>query len=118
MIAGITVALVLIPSQWPMPSWQVTRILWSLRLFSATDCCCPVWIFTQLATGPVAVVSLLTAASLQPLAAVGSEGFIAYAVPLAVLVGIFQMSLGLLRLGVVVDLLSYPLLSVLPMPER
>jgi SulP family sulfate permease len=62
----------------------------------------------QLATGPVAVVSLMTAASLEPLATAGTEGFYAYAMALAVLVGLFQMSLGLLRLGVVVDLLSHP----------
>jgi MFS superfamily sulfate permease-like transporter len=33
----------------------------------------------QLATGPVAVVSLMTAASLEPIAALGSEGFLVYA---------------------------------------
>jgi SulP family sulfate permease len=62
----------------------------------------------QLATGPVAVVSLMTAAALGPLAASNPEGFLIYAMMLAVLVGLFQMSIGLLRLGVVVDLLSHP----------
>jgi hypothetical protein len=62
----------------------------------------------QLATGPVAVVSLMTAASLEPLAAVGSEGFIAYAIILALIVGLFQFALGVLRLGVVVNYLSHP----------
>jgi SulP family sulfate permease len=62
----------------------------------------------QLATGPVAVVSLMTAAALGPLASSNPEGYLAYAMILAILVGLFQMSLGLLRLGVVVDLLSHP----------
>jgi anti-anti-sigma factor len=62
----------------------------------------------QLATGPVAVVSLMTAASLEPLAAAGSEGFIAYAILLALIVGLFQFLLGVLRLGVVVNYLSHP----------
>jgi SulP family sulfate permease len=64
----------------------------------------------QLGTGPVAVVSLLTASSLAPLAAAGSEHFIALAVMLALLVGIVQLSLGLFKLGVVVNFLSHPVI--------
>jgi SulP family sulfate permease len=62
----------------------------------------------QLATGPVAIVSLMTAAALEPLAIQNPEGFLAYAAILAFMVGIFQLSLGLLRLGVLVDFLSHP----------
>ena len=62
----------------------------------------------QLSTGPVAVVSLMTAASLEPIAALGSDGFLAYATMLAVMVGVFQLTLGVFRLGVLVDFLSHP----------
>jgi len=62
----------------------------------------------QLTTGPVAIVSLLTAASLEPLATQNPDGFLAYAAILAFMVGIFQLFLGLLRLGVLVDFLSHP----------
>ena len=65
----------------------------------------------QLATGPVAVVSLMTAASLEPLATAGSEAFIAYAIVLALLVGVFQFPLGVLRLGLVVNFLSHPVVN-------
>jgi len=65
----------------------------------------------QLATGPVAVVSLMTAASLEPLATAGSEGYIAYAIMLALMVGVFQLSLGIFRLGVVVNFLSHPVVN-------
>ena len=65
----------------------------------------------QLATGPVAVVSLMTAASLEPLATAGSEAFIAYAIILAFTVGIFQFMLGVLRLGLVVNFLSHPVVN-------
>jgi len=65
----------------------------------------------QLATGPVAVVSLMTAASLEPLATAGSEGYIAYAIMLALMVGVFQFSLGVLRLGLVVNFLSHPVVN-------
>jgi anti-anti-sigma factor len=65
----------------------------------------------QLATGPVAVVSLMTSASLEPLATAGSEGFIAYAILLALMVGVFQLALGILRLGLVVNFLSHPVVN-------
>jgi MFS superfamily sulfate permease-like transporter len=65
----------------------------------------------QLATGPVAIVSLMTSASLAPLATAGSPGYIAYAVLLALMVGIFQLSLGILRLGLVVNFLSHPVVN-------
>ncbi len=65
----------------------------------------------QLATGPVAVVSLMTATALEPIATAGSEAFIAYAILLALLVGVFQLALGLLRLGLVVNFLSHPVVS-------
>jgi len=65
----------------------------------------------QLATGPVAVVSLMSAASLEPLATAGSAEFIAYSIILALTVGIFQFSLGVLRLGLVVNFLSHPVVN-------
>jgi len=109
LIAGITVALVLIPQSMAYAQLAGLPAYYGLyasflppivaALFGSSH---------QLATGPVAVVSLLTAASLGPLAATGSEGFVAYAILLAMLVGLFQIMLGLLRLGVVVDLLSHP----------
>ena len=62
----------------------------------------------QLATGPVAVVSLMTSAALEPLATAGSDAFIAYAIFLALLVGIFQLALGVLKFGMIVNFLSHP----------
>ena len=63
----------------------------------------------QLATGPVAVVSLMTAAALAPLVAGDPQAYVAYsAVVLALMVGLFQLGLGLLRLGILVDFLSHP----------
>ncbi|MDH4216592.1 MAG: SulP family inorganic anion transporter, partial [Gallionella sp.] len=64
----------------------------------------------QLATGPVAVVSLLTASALAPLAATGSSQFIALAILLALMVGIIQLLLGVFKLGVVVNFLSHPVI--------
>ena len=60
---------------------------------------------------PVAVVSLMTAAALEPLATAGSEAFIAYAILLSLMVGLFQFLLGVLRLGMVVNFLSHPVVN-------
>jgi SulP family sulfate permease len=63
-----------------------------------------------LSTGPVAMTSLLTAASIIPLAAWGSEQFYSYAILMALLAGLFQIGLGLARMGVLLNFLSYPVL--------
>jgi anti-anti-sigma factor len=65
----------------------------------------------QLQTGPVAVVSLMSATSLAPLATAGSQEFITYSILLALIVGIFQFLLGVLRLGLVVNFLSHPVVN-------
>lgn len=65
----------------------------------------------QLAVGPVAMVSLLTATGVSSLAAVGSEQYLALAIALSLLVGIFQFGLGAFRLGFLVTFLSHPVIS-------
>jgi MFS superfamily sulfate permease-like transporter len=65
----------------------------------------------QLATGPVAMVSLMTAAALEPLATAGSEAFVGYALVLSLMVGLFQLMLGMFRLGVLLNFLSHPVVS-------
>lgn len=110
-IAGVTVALVLIPQS--MAYAQLAGLPAYYGLYAAF---LPVAIASMmgssnfLGTGPVAVVSLLTASSLAPLAAPGSNQFIALAILLALLVGIVQLSLGLFKLGVVVNFLSHPVI--------
>ncbi len=65
----------------------------------------------QLAVGPVAMVSLLVAAGVGAMAEPGSTEFISYAIMLALLVGIIQFSMGLFRLGFLVNFLSHPVIS-------
>ena len=64
----------------------------------------------HLAVGPVAIVSLLTAAGVGTLAAEGSGQYLQLAITLAFLVGIFQTLMGLLRIGFLVNFLSHPVL--------
>jgi SulP family sulfate permease len=111
-IAGLTVALVLVPQS--MAYAQLAGLPPYYGLYASF---LPVAIASvfgssrQLATGPVAVVSLLTAAALEPIASNDPSGYVAYAIMLAFLVGIFQLSLGLLRMGVLVDFLSHPVVT-------
>jgi len=108
-IAGITVALVLVPQS--MAYAQLAGLPAYIGLYASFI---PVMIAAfmgssrQLATGPVAVVSLMTAASLAPLAGGNMELYLALAAVLAIMVGVFQMLLGVFRLGVLVDFLSHP----------
>jgi SulP family sulfate permease len=64
-----------------------------------------------LAVGPVAVVSLMTAAALGDLAAAGSALYMAHAVTLALLSGVMLVALGLFRLGFLANFLSHPVIS-------
>ena len=64
----------------------------------------------QLAVGPVAIVSLLTATTLAAVADEGTAGYVAAAGLLAVLVGVVHLVLGLARLGFLTRLLSHPVL--------
>ena len=111
-MAGLTVALVLIPQS--MAYAQLAGLPTYYGLYAAFLPPLVAALFgssRQLATGPVAVVSLMTAASLAPLATAGSEGYIAYAILLSLMVGVFQLLLGILRLGLVVNFLSHPVVN-------
>jgi sulfate permease, SulP family len=64
-----------------------------------------------LAVGPVAIVSLLVATALTPLANPGSADYVQLALVLALLAGLIQAVMGLARLGFLVNFLSHPVLS-------
>lgn len=108
-VAGGTVALVLVPQS--LAYANLAGLPASAGLYASF---LPVAIAAffgssrQLATGPVAVVSLLTASALAPLAVSGTEEYIAYATLLALMVGVFQLALGFFRLGIMVAFLSHP----------
>ncbi|KGM43386.1 DNA repair protein [Alkalispirochaeta odontotermitis] len=112
MLAGLTVALVLIPQS--MAYAELAGLPPYFGLYAAF---LPPMVAAllgssrQLATGPVAVVSLLTATTLEPLATAGSQQYLTYAILLALMVGVFQFTLGVLRLGLVVNFISHPVVN-------
>ncbi len=65
----------------------------------------------QLAVGPVAMVSLLIAAGIAPMAAQNSADYVRLAIILSLMVGGLQFLLGAIRFGFLVNFLSHPVLS-------
>ena len=111
LIAGITVALVLIPQSMAYAQLAGLPAYYGLYAAFLPGIIAAMWgSSAQLATGPVAVASLLTASALAPFAATGSEQFVALAILLALLVGLIQLALGVFKLGVVVNFLSHPVI--------
>ena len=111
LVAGITVALVAVPQslayaqlagvppQYGLYASVVPAILGALLGSSLV-----------LATGPVAMTSLLTAASVGALVPAGTDQFYAYVTLLALLSGLFQLGFGVARAGLLLSLVSHPVL--------
>lgn len=111
LIAGVTVSLVAIPQS--LAYAQLAGVPAYYGLYAALLPTIVGALFgssRQLSTGPVAMTSLLTAASVAPLAAHGSELFYAYVILLALVSGLFQVLFGVLRVGVLLNFLSHPVL--------
>jgi len=64
-----------------------------------------------LAVGPVAVVSLMTAAAVGKIVATGTPQYIEAAITLAFLSGAFLLMMGVFRLGFMANFLSHPVIS-------
>ncbi len=111
LVAGLTVSLVAIPQS--LAYAQLAGVPAYYGLYAALIPTIIGALFgssNQLSTGPVAMTSLLTAASIAPLAAHGSELFYSYAILVALLSGLFQIAFGILRMGILLNFLSNPVL--------
>ena len=110
--AGLTVGVMLIPQG--MAYAMIAGMPPIYGLYAST---LPLIIYAmlgtsrQLAVGPVAMVSLLTAAGIGVLAEGGTETYISLAITLALMVGVIQLLLGVFRLGFLVNFLSHPVIS-------
>jgi sulfate permease, SulP family len=65
----------------------------------------------QTSVGPVTVDSLMLVLGLSTLATAGTGSFIALAVLVTAMIGAIQLAMGALRLGFLVNFLSYPVLA-------
>lgn len=110
--AGLTVAVMLIPQG--MAYAMLAGLPPVVGLYASTV---PLIVYAlfgssrQLAVGPVAIVSLLTLSGVSALAEPGSARFIALAAVLALMSGVIQLLLGLVKAGFVVNFLSHAVIS-------
>jgi MFS superfamily sulfate permease-like transporter len=110
-LAGITVALVLIPQSMAYAQLAGLPVVYGLYASFIPVIVASLWgSLPQLHTGPVAMLSLMSAAAVLPLAPLGSEAFITLSVMLALMVGVLRLALGLLRMGIIVNFLSSPVI--------
>ncbi|MFB0507360.1 MAG: SulP family inorganic anion transporter, partial [Thermodesulfobacteriota bacterium] len=65
----------------------------------------------QLAVGPVAMISLLVFSGVSKLAQPGSEQYVSLVLLLSLMVGVIQVTMGVLRMGSFVNFLSHAVIS-------
>ncbi len=110
--AGLTVAALLIPQG--MAYALVADLPPIHGLYAST---LPMLVYAilgtsrQLSVAPVALDSLMVAAGIGVLASGGTELFIHLAIALALMVGVLQLLMGILRMGFVINFLSQPVLT-------
>ncbi|WP_431166644.1 SulP family inorganic anion transporter [Tenacibaculum halocynthiae] len=111
-VAGITVAIVLIPQ-----GIAYALIAGLPPIYGLYAALFPQLIYAifgssrQVAIGPVAMDSLIVATGVSTLALAGSESYIAIAILLALIVGTIQFLMGVFQLGFIVNFLSRPVIT-------
>ncbi len=112
LVAGLTVGVILIPQGMAYaliaglpPIYGLYTALFPLIVYALLGTS------RQLAVGPTALASLLTASAVAPLAGGDVQKFIALAVLLSLVAGVVQVVLGLVRAGFLANFLSRPVLA-------
>lgn len=112
MIAGLTVAMMLIPQA--MSYAMLAGLPAYVGLYASVV---PLLVYAlfgtsrQLAVGPVAMVALLVASGVGALAEPGSQQYISLAITLALMVGVIQLLMGVFGLGFLTNFMSHPVIS-------
>ncbi|MBI4756632.1 MAG: STAS domain-containing protein [Betaproteobacteria bacterium] len=111
MIAGITGGLVLVPKAMAYAQLSGLPVYFGLYTAFVPAILGALWGSSrQLATGPVAIVSLMTAAAVTPLAVPFTDSYIGLALLLTLMVGVIQFALGAIKLGTIVNFVSHPVI--------
>lgn len=111
-VAGIVTAIMLIPQS--MAYAQLAGLPPQIGLYASVA---PLIVYAllgtsgQLSVGPVAITSLLVFSGVSSLATPGSERYIQLVLLLAFMVGAIKLALGVLRLGVILNFISHPVLA-------
>lgn len=111
LIAGLTVGMVLVPQSMAYAMLAGLPPVYGLYAAAITPIIGALWGKSGLlAVGPLALVSLLTAAALAPFAEKESPEYIAMAILLAFMVGIIFLLMGIFKLGFLFRFISYPVI--------
>ena len=111
LIAGITGGLVLVPKAMAYAQLSGLPVYFGLYTAFVPAILGALWGSSrQLATGPVAIISLMTAVAVTPLAVPFSEDYIGLALLLTLMVGVLQFALGAIKLGTIVNFVSHPVI--------
>jgi SulP family sulfate permease len=107
-IAGLTGAIVLVPQGVAFATIAGLPPEYGLYAAMLPAIVAALWGSSwHLVSGPTTAISIVVFATLSPLAVPGSPAYVQLALTLALLVGIFQLALGLLRLGTLVNFISH-----------
>ena len=107
-IAGLTVAVVLIPQAMAYAMLAGMPPVYGLYAAAVTPLIGGLWgSLRQLATGPIAIMSLLVLTSLSTMAEPGSPEFIELAFLLSFMVGVLYLGIGFFNLGEVMSFISH-----------
>ncbi|XP_010492115.1 PREDICTED: sulfate transporter 4.1, chloroplastic [Camelina sativa] len=112
LMAGITVGIMLVPQ-----AMSYAKLAGLPPIYGLYSSFVPIFVYAvfgssrQLAIGPVALVSLLVSNALGGIADTNEELHIELAILLAVLVGVLECIMGLLRLGWLIRFISHSVIS-------
>jgi len=110
-IAGITVAMILVPQSMAYANLAGLPVVYGLYASFLPAIVAVMWGASKfLHTGPVAMLSLMSAAAIEPLASRGSEEFIQISILLAFMVGCLRLLLGVFRMGILMNFTSSPVI--------
>lgn len=111
LIAGITIALILVPQSMAYAQLAGLPVVYGLYASFVPVIVASLWgSSNQLHTGPVAMLSLMSAATVISYATPGTTDYIQISLMLAMLVGVLRLALGIFRMGAIVNLLSSPVI--------
>lgn len=111
-VAGLTVGVMLIPQ-----GMAYAMIAGMPPIYGLYTSIVPILLYAILGTsrhlafGPVAMISLLTAATVSTMAEGNSSEYFLLIITVALMVGILQLLMGVFRLGFLVNFLSQPVIS-------
>ncbi len=111
-IAGITVAVILIPQVMAYSILAGLPPVYGLYAAFLGTAVSALWGSSRhLSTGPAALVSFLVLTALIPLAKPESPEFIALAIILAFIIGVIQLLMGVFKLGFIMNFISHSVIS-------